>query len=296
MEKAAIYLRLSRDDGRLNESESISGQRLFLQKFCFENGFDIVQEYVDDGYSGTNFERPSFLKMISDAKSGSFFTVITKDLSRLGRDYIATGQYVERFFPENGIRYIAVNDSIDTRTESAGNEMIAFRAVFNDMYAKDISKKVKCALDARRAAGKFVGSSPPYGYKRDEDDKSHLVPDEKTSLVVKRIYAEFADGKSMLSIAKGLSLDGIRTPSAHKNVAYHKSTVWNSVMIKRILSNPTYAGHLTQGFVKKAGYKSKKRLRVEKEKRFVCKNTHKELVDNELFERVQERLCRYKSL
>ena len=296
MEKAAIYLRLSRDDGRTAESESISGQRLFLEKFCHENSFEIVAEYVDDGFSGTSFERPSFLRMIDDAKNKKFGVVITKDMSRLGRDYIATGEYIERFFPENGIRYIAVSDGVDTERESAGNEMIAFKAVFNDMYAKDISKKVKCALDAKKAAGKFVGSSPPYGYKRDETDRSVLVPDDRTKSVVQRIYLDFIDGKSMLSIAKALTSEGVPTPSAQKQGAFHKSKSWSSVMIKRILSNPTYAGNLTQGFVKKVSYKTKKRVKVAVERRFVCKNTHEALVEHEIFEKAKERLSDYKSL
>lgn len=296
MNKAVIYLRLSRDDGRMGESESISGQRMFLEKYCCEKGFEIVGEYVDDGFSGTSFQRPAFEKMIDDAKNRSFSTIITKDMSRLGRDYILTGEYIEKFFPENGIRYIAVNDGVDTQNDCAGNEMIAFRAVFNDMYAKDISKKVRCALDARKAAGKFVGSSPPYGYKRDENDKSKLSPDENTRGVVRRIFDEFIGGKSMLSIAKGLSRDGIITPSAYKNTGACAGRYWNSVMIKRILSNPTYMGNLTQSFVKKVSYKTKKRIKTDAEKRIICPNTHEPLVNADVFEKAKERLLLYKSL
>ncbi len=296
LEKAAIYLRLSRDDGREGESESIAGQRMFLLDFCEKNSFEIAREYVDDGFSGTNFDRPGFRKMIVDAGLEKFDVIITKDMSRLGRDYIATGEYIERFFPENGIRYIAVNDGVDTGKETGGNEMIAFRAVFNDMYAKDISKKVRSALDARRASGKFIGSTPPYGYKKDENDRGRLVPDEKTRKNVERIYKEFLDGKSMLAIARSLTKDGVSTPSAVRGGAGKKSSEWNSVMIKRILSNPTYAGDLTQGFVRKLNYKTKKRVKLEKNARFVAVSTHEPLVSREIFEKAAFMLLRYKGL
>ncbi len=296
LEKAAIYLRLSRDDGREGESESIAGQRMFLLDFCEKNFFEVVREYVDDGFSGTNFDRPGFGKMLEDAQSGVFNIIITKDMSRLGRDYIATGEYIERFFPENGIRYIAANDGVDTGKETGGNEMIAFRAVFNDMYAKDISKKVRSALDARRASGKFIGSTPPYGYKKDENDRAKLVPDEKTRKNVERIYKEFLEGKSMLAIARSLTNDGVPTPSAVRDGGGKKSGEWNSVMIKRILSNPTYAGDLTQGFVRKLNYKTQKRVKREKNARFISVCTHEPLVAREIFEKAAVILLRYKSL
>ena len=296
MEKAAIYLRLSRDDKRAGESESISGQRIYLEKYCFENGFDIVAQYVDDGFSGTNFERPDFIRMLDDAKKGLFHVIITKDMSRLGRDYIATGEYIERYFPENGLRYIAVNDGVDTEKDEGGNDMIAFRAAFNDMYARDISKKVRAALDARRSSGKFIGSYAPYGYKKSENDNGKLVPDEKTKDIVGRIFCEFASGKSMLSIARSLTFDGVPTPSAYKFGEKKGSRAWNSVMIKRILSNPTYVGDLTQGFVKKVSYKSKKRARTDGGFRFVSPFSHEGVVSREIFEKVGIMLLRYKSL
>lgn len=287
---AALYMRLSRDDGSKTESDSIASQRLFLFDYCKKNGFEISDVYIDDGYSGTNFDRPEFKRMISDAVSGKFCTVITKDMSRLGRDYIVTGEYIERFFPVNGIRYIAVNDGIDTESGGFGNDMIPFRAVFNDMYAKDISRKVRTALDSRRAAGKFIGSSAPYGYVKDENDKSRLLPDMRCANVVIRIYSEFASGKSMLSIAEGLSKDEVTTPSEMKNDNRRKSVKWNSVMIKRILTNPTYRGNLTQGFCTKINYKTQKRRRCLPERRFIVYGTHEPLVDEILAEAVDKRL------
>ncbi len=296
MQKAALYLRLSRDAGDGAESESISAQRVFLMEYCRKNSFEIAGIYVDDGFSGTNFDRPGFSQMIKDALDGRFRIVITKDMSRLGRDYIATGEYIERFFPENGIRYIAVNDGVDTEFDSDGNDMIAIKAVFNDMYAKDISKKVRTALDSKKACGKFIGSSAPYGYKKDEKDKNRLVPDENTRANVKRIFDEFIGGKNMSEISRGLTADRVPTPSEQKNIGTRKSPRWNSVMIKRILSNPTYAGNLTQGFEKRLSYKSKKRIKVRVQERITVLRTHEGIVDKETFEKACARLKKYKSL
>ena len=285
----AIYLRLSKDDGIKLESDSIASQRMFLENYCTTNGFLKVAEYADDGYSGTNFKRPGFENMIKDALLKKFDCIITKDMSRLGRDYIETGEFIEKFFPENGIRYIAVNDGVDTMSDSGGNDMIPFRAVFNDMYAKDISRKVRCALDARRKAGKFIGSSAPYGYAKDKDDPSKLVPDLKTKYTVVRIYREFLEGKSMLSIAKRLTTDGIATPSASKNDNRRKSSEWNSVMIKRILTNPTYKGDITQGFEKKINYKTEKRKKSGKNDLITVCGTHEAIIDEKTFFEVNKR-------
>ncbi len=285
----AIYLRLSKDDGIKGESDSIASQRMFLENYCNKNGFKIIAEYVDDGYSGTNFRRPAFEKMITDALSKKFFCIITKDMSRLGRDYIETGEYIEKIFPENGIRYIAVNDGVDTMSESGGNDMIPFRAVFNDMYAKDISRKVRCALDSRRRAGKFIGSSAPYGYIKNEKDPSKLIPDKNTKDTVLRIYREFLEGKSMLSIAKELTAEGITTPSSLKNDNRRKSDAWNSVMIKRILTNPTYKGDITQGFEKKINYKTEKRYKNSKSDLITVCGTHEAIVDEITFFEVNKR-------
>lgn len=285
----AIYLRLSKDDGIKGESDSIASQRMFLENYCNKSGFEIIKEYVDDGYSGTNFKRPAFEKMINDALSKKFFCILTKDMSRLGRDYIETGEYIEKFFPENGIRYIAVNDGVDTMSESNGNDMIPFRAVFNDMYAKDISRKVRCALDSRRRSGKFIGSSAPYGYIKDEKDPSKLTPDENTKDIVLRIYREFLEGKSMLSIAKELTGEGIATPSSLKKDNRRKSDAWNSVMIKRILTNPTYKGDITQGFEKKINYKTEKRYRNSKSDLITVRGTHEAIVDDKTFFEVKKR-------
>ena len=288
--KAALYLRLSRDDGAGGESDSILSQKLFLTDYCRKYGFEIAEIYIDDGYTGTNFERPEFKRMVNDALKGNFKVILTKDMSRLGRDYIATGEYIERFFPVNGIRYIAVNDGIDTERDGYGNDMIPFRAVFNDLYAKDISRKVRTALDSKRAAGKFIGSSAPYGYKKSEEDKNLLIPDERCAGVVRRIFLEFVSGKSMLAIACGLTADGIKTPSRMKSDNRQKSDKWNSVMIKRILANPTYKGDLTQGFVTKINYKTDRRRKCRPEQYYKVCGTHAPLVESELILKAEKRM------
>ncbi len=287
--KCAIYLRLSRDDGIKAESESIQSQRMFLREFCEKSGFDIEEEYCDDGYTGTNFDRPDFKRMINDALSKRFSTIITKDMSRLGRDYIETGKYIEKFFPTNSIRYIAVNDGIDTFSDAFGNDMIPFKAVFNDMYAKDISRKVRTALDSKKKAGKFIGSFAPYGYKKDTHNRSRLVPDENTRDIVVRIYKEFLEGKSMLSIAKGLTNDGIKTPSEIKNLSSGKSKCWNSVIVKRILTNPTYKGDITQGFCRKVNYKTNRRMVNSPCEYITVCGTHVGIVDVKTFEEVSKK-------
>lgn len=288
--KCAIYLRLSRDDGIKTESESIQSQRMFLREYCDKNGFEIEEEYCDDGYTGTNFDRPDFRRMINDALSKRFTAIITKDMSRLGRDYIETGKYIEKIFPSNSIRYIAVNDGVDTFSDVFGNDMIPFKAVFNDMYAKDISRKVRTALDSKKRAGKFIGSFAPYGYKKDPYDRSRLVPDDSTREVVLRIYDEFLNGKSMLSIAKGLTDDGIKTPSEIKNSGGRKSSSWNSVMIKRILTNPTYKGNITQNFCRKVNYKTQRRVVNPRCEYIIVCGTHDGIIDEKMFDEVAQKL------
>ncbi len=290
--KAAIYLRLSRDDRNYRESESISGQRIFLTQYCKDKGYTIFDEYVDDGYSGTNFQRPGFVRMMEDAKNKRFSVIITKDMSRLGRDYIKTGEYIESYFPSLGIRYIAVNDNVDTGVDDGAHDMIPFKAVFNDMYSKDISRKVRSSLDARKKQGYFVGSSAPYGYKKSNVAKGSLEIDERCAFVVRRIFKDYISGKSMLSIAKSLTEEGVPTPSRMKYDKRHKSAHWNSVTIRRILSNPTYEGNLTQGFERKLSYKSKKRIKTKE--RIIVYSTHPPIVSADTFRKAENKMHKNK--
>ena len=290
MEPAALYLRLSQEDGeRWGESQSISNQRIFLTQYCQANGFTVAECYIDDGYTGTNFNRPGFQRLLRDIERGKIKTVITKDLSRLGRDYIETGRYVECYFPEKGIRYIAVNDGVDTgKEESAGNDMSAFKAVFNDFYARDVSRKVRSALTAKRRAGKFIGAWAPYGYQKDPKQPGKLVPDPESAGVVRRIYRDFLKGESVRGIAEGLTEDKIPTPMEKRSGGLKAQRRWNESTIRRILTCETYAGNLTQNQIKTISYKVKKRIPVPKKEWIVVSNTHEPLITKEEFQMAQQ--------
>ena len=287
-----IYIRLSReDDDSTNESESITNQRDFLEDYVRSNRFNLIDEYVDDGFTGTNFERPAFKRMISDIESCRINCVITKDMSRLGRDYIGIGNYIEKYFPEHNIRYIAVNDGLDT-INGGMDDITPFKAIINDYYAKDISKKVRTAITTMKKQGKFLGGIPPYGYKFKSDDNHYeLVIDEETANVVRRMFNMYARGYSLYKIADILSSEKIPIPSVQKGLNRGcKSTAygaWQTRTIDEILKNPTYIGNLTQGRRKKVNYKSKKVVRVSKENWIVYENAHEPIIDKETFYKVQ---------
>lgn len=287
----ALYLRLSREDDDTDSvSESIKNQQAFLEKFAQDNALPVAKIYIDDGYSGTNFDRPGFTAMLADIECGRINTVVTKDLSRLGRDYILTGHYLERYFPSHNVRYIAVNDSIDTQAAAAGSDMTPFRSVINDMYARDISQKVRTALNTRKQQGKFIGSSAPYGYAKDPVDKNHLVIDEDTACTVRRIFRLCLQGMRLLGIANLLSAEKIPTPSAAKGAAYTQKRfagVWNEIMVGRILTNPTYIGNLTQNRARKISYKVDKKIALPQSEWVVVENTHEPIVSKEDFESVR---------
>lgn len=287
----ALYLRLSHDDGENRESESIHNQREFLLKYVTDNNLSLVDIYIDDGWTGTNFDRPDFQRMIRDVEAGKINCIITKDLSRLGRDYIMTGHYLEKYFPEHGVRYIAVNDGVDTFENSTNNDMTPFRAVFNDMYAKDISKKVRTALNTKKQNGEFIGSVPPYGYKKDPSDKYHLVIDEETAHIVRRIYSMYIEGYSTVRIAAALTAEGVPTPSQVKNLTATQlpmyKGVWNNVIIRRILQNPTYIGNVTQNWSRKINYKIDKQRKIPKDERITVSGTHEAIISESDFELAQ---------
>lgn len=201
----ALYCRLSNDDDLQGESNSITNQKAILKKYADENGLENTQFYVDDGFSGTNFNRPDFMRMMEDVKSGKISTIITKDLSRFGRDYLMTGQYIEMILPDYDVRYIAINDNVDTlRSE---NEMMVFKNVFNDWYARDCSKKIKAVFKAKGQSGKPLTTIPPYGYKKSEADKNVWEIDEEAAEVVRRIFQLCIDGYGPTQIARILTED-----------------------------------------------------------------------------------------
>ena len=294
--RVALYLRLSREDGDETESQSITNQRTFLTNYAKEHSLPVVEILTDDGYSGTRFDRPGFQKLLSLIELGEIDTVLVKDLSRLGRDYIQTGHYLERYFPEHRVRFIAVNDNIDTAASSGGNDMAPMLSVFNDMYAKDISKKVRSSLKTKKQAGCFIGSSPPYGYQKSKEQPGKLVIDPEAATVVKRIFLSYLQTGSIIGVAKHLTEHGIPTPSQYRSqsegTAHSVAAMWSDAMIRRILENPTYAGHLTQNRTKKISYKVKKKESIPKAQWITVQNTHEPIVPQEQFDQAQQMLGR----
>lgn len=185
--KVALYIRLSKEDEKEGESESVTNQKSLLLEFVKQNGYELVGIYIDDGYTGTNFDRPNFQRMIKDIELGKINMVVTKDMSRLGRDYIGTGQYIEKYFPMHNVRYISILDGVDTFLDNSNNEIAPFKAIINDMYSRDNSKKIRAALKSMQEKGLWVGGCSPFGYIPDPNDKNHLVPKEDECEIVKRI-------------------------------------------------------------------------------------------------------------
>lgn len=294
---AFSYLRLSNEEAKSGESSSIASQRLIIQNYCHQNGITLVREFVDDGYSGGNFERPGFREMIRHLEAGQVKLVITKDLSRLGRDMIGVSRYTEEFFPERGIRYIAIGDSFDTSHEDL---MVPFRLAMNDVYLRDGSIKVKNVLKSKREDGQYC-ACPPYGYKKDPKNKHRLIPDEMTAPVVQRMFRQAAEGDSSRKIAMDLTADGIDPPLKYRVLyrdefseegAARVSDQWNYTTVKRMLKNEVYLGHTLLGKSKKVSVKSKKKIPVPEEEWVVTRDTHPALVSPEVFERAQENMGR----
>jgi len=278
-------MRLSKEDGK-KDSGSIGSQREILRGFAEEKGFEIFGEYIDEGFSGTNFERPAFKKMLADAEEGKINLIITKDLSRLGRDYISAGQFTEIIFPSKGIRYIAVTDGYDS--EESPGDFIPFKNIVNEMYARDISRKIRSAFKARMKSGDFIGPFAPFGYRRCPENRHKLITDRKTAEIVKRIFSESAEGRTPKEICRKLDSEGIPTPLDFRK-DLPKSRNWNSATVLKILKNPVYLGHLEQGKTAKISFKSKISVNVPPEKRFFSKNVHEAIVDEETFKKANRR-------
>ena len=285
--RVGIYIRLSREDGDKLESESVSNQRDILHRYIKENGYILVDEYVDDGYSGTTFERPNFERMILDIESNKIDMVITKDLSRLGRDYIKTGYYIENYFPEKNVRYVSILDGIDTYIESSNNDVTPFKAIINDMYAKDISKKVKGVLREKELKGEFIGSFAPYGYKKCKNDKNKVEIDTNVSYIVQRIFELYSEGNGFQRIATILDKENIQTPSKYMNMSHTRDT-WNPKSIRAILINEAYIGNTVQNKCTSISYKVKKKRKKSPEEYVRVENTHEAIISKELFYKVQE--------
>ena len=284
----ALYCRISLDDGGDNESMSISNQKLLLKDHAEKLGMFQYEYYVDDGYTGRNFNRPSFRRMIADIEAGKVGCVITKDLSRLGRNYIEAGTYIEIFFPKHNVRYIAVTDGVDSLT-SPELDITPFKNILNDMYSRDISKKVLAGRMTRSRQGKFCGGTPPYGLKRDPEEKGHLLIDPETAPVIRKIYDMALDGWGCMRIAKRLMED--KAPITHVktqtecDVNYY---YWSASRISHILRNPFYKGAHLVCRTHQKGIRSGTVDIIPREDWEIIENCHEAIVTPEEWDKVQE--------
>ncbi|MDE5772165.1 MAG: recombinase family protein [Ruminococcus sp.] len=295
----ALYCRLSRDDELEGESNSITNQKKMLMKYAEDNSFENCEFYVDDGISGTTFNRPDFQRMISDCEEKKVGTVIVKDMSRFGRNYLEVGYYTEIFFPENGIRFIAVNDCVDSNKGT--DDFTPFRNIINEWYAKDISKKIKSSLKSKGMSGKHI-SRCVYGYKAGKDSQDWVI-DQPAAEVVKMIYKLFIDGKGIVGIASHLKRQGILTPVeyAQSNGKYQTwdtfgHHAWCASTVSKILNQQEYVGDTVNFRTRKPSYKSKKQVKNDKSDYVVFENTHPAIISREQFELVQKLLVSRKKV
>lgn len=299
MEKwnAAAYLRLSIDDGDASESNSITNQKSLIELFDKKNkDVKIKDYYIDDGYSGTTFDRPDFQRMVKDIEKGKINTIIVKDLSRFGRNYIEVGRYIEQFIPKYNIRFIAINDNVDNVKDpkSMNTVIVPFKNLLNDEYARDISNKIRSVLNTKKENGQFIGSAAPYGYLRNPKNSHEFIVDTYASKVVKKIFKMILAGKSKLGIAEELNQMQVSTPIAYKvekfdyNICLsEKMKIWDIKKIDSILQNRTYIGYLEQGKKKRISHKVHKSLDIKKDNWTSIPNHHKSLISVEEFEKVQ---------
>lgn len=295
---AGLYLRLSKDDEQQGESISIGTQRAILTDYCKANHYHIHKIYTDDGYSGLNFDRPGFRELLEDVERGLVNMVITKDLSRLGRDYIMTGYYSEIFFQTKGVRYIAIADDFDS--DKGGNEIAPFKNILNDMYARDISKKIRNAKHQRAKQGLFISGQTPYGYQKDPRNRNQLIIDPEAAAVVRIIFSLAESGLGSVAIASELKARRIVTPSVYKyqrgdeRFARYPALkngdhcAWCAATISQILKNPVYTGTLINLKTEVINYKTKQYAPVPPERQVITPNAHEAIIDENLFQRVQQ--------
>ena len=288
--RAGIYIRLSREDEKEEknvDSESVKNQRNLLMNYIKEHDYFFYKEYVDDGYSGSNFDRPAFQALITDIENKKINMVIVKDLSRLGRNNIETNEYIERYFPKHSIRFIAILDDVDTEIDTYGNEMAPFKVFVNSYYNKETSKKIKTTLKNKKKGGLFTGWKAPYGYQKDPSNPYHLIIDKKVEPVVKKIFELAKNGNSSTKIASILSKRKIPNPSNYANLNQTSLNSWCPRTIDDMLTNQTYIGNLTQGRRKKI-YGMKLEIRTKQEDWIIVHNTHEAIIDLKTFEAVQK--------
>ncbi len=292
---AGLYYRLSQEDERQGESVSIDNQRTMLRKYAEERGFEVYGEYIDDGVSGTTFQRPEVQRLLDDAKTGVINTIIVKDLSRFGRNYIEVGQYVDYVFPTFGIRFIAIQDNVDTANRDSGAmEMMPIMNVFNEWHAANTSKKIRAVRRSNAKEGIYTAKKASYGYKMGTDKKRAPVIDEETAPIVKRIFEMYASGMSPRGISEVLNLEGIPSPATYaytQNGQKPKPNVmglWTAVTIREMLNKIIYLGHMPQLRWTLLSYKNHKRFRTDESEWTVVYNTHEPIISQELWDRVQE--------
>lgn len=292
--KVAAYIRLSKEDEKEGESESVSNQRDLIKKYATQNNLGTCDFFIDDGYSGGNFERPNFKRMIEEIEQGNITTVITKDTSRLGRDFIETSHYMFRYFPEHNIRYIAILENFDTFNPNGVEDMIPFQTIINDWYLKDTSKKIKSVRHNKMKQGLYMGSTVPYGYKRSEENNCKFVIDEYSSQIVKRIFKMRLDGIRPTMIARTLTDEKISPPSIYSGKNTKKrftSYLWNLSSVNCILTNQIYIGNLVQRKFDKVNYKSKKKVKLKPDDWIIAENCVEPIISKEDFYDVQKMIA-----
>lgn len=305
MYRMAGYCRLSKEDGENRISESIENQMRLISEYVDKAGdMKLVRMYIDDGYSGLYFSnRPQFQQMMADIYRGEIQGVITKDISRLGREHIETGHYIERVFPSMGIRYVAILDGVDSLCHS-NEELAQFKALLNDMYSRDISKKIRGAFQVQKKQGKYMSGFAPYGYRKDPSDRHRFLIDEEAAETVRKIYALYLEGVPVRKIAELLNEQQIFPPTEYKRKVQNLSYVnrqgreqvqrWNAPTIYTILKNPTYTGAMVQHKTEKISYKIEKCRNIPPEERYVVEGMHEAIISKELFAKVQEKRQRLK--
>ncbi len=292
---AGIYVRLSQEDMRAGESLSIENQKLILTKYVAEQGWNIVDTYVDDGYSGTDFNRPAVTRLLDDAKMGKINLIIVKDLSRFGRNYIQVGQYIDYIFPTYNIRFIALNDNVDTlNANSTAMDMMPIMNVFNEWHAANTSKKIRAVIEANAKSGKYRTTFAPYGYVKGDDDNRLPVVDEPAASVVRRIFEMRSQGISPRHIADKLNEEGVLTASDYHYAKLGKpnprrtSHLWSAERIRALINNPTYLGHLVQMRTTTVSYKNHRHIKKDPSEWIIVENTHEPLVSQEVWDKCRE--------
>lgn len=292
--KTALYCRLSQDDGIDGDSNSIQNQKAILQKFAEDHHFPSPRFYVDDGFSGGNFQRPAFQQMISDMENGEIGIIVTKDLSRLGRNQLHTGLYIEERFPMFGVRYIAINDNVDTDSNES-NDLMPFKNLFNEWFIRDTSRKIRAVLKAKAERGERLGTRAPYGYRKDPDTKK-LIVDEEAAAIVRRIFAMCAGGSGPSQIARILKKEQILTPTMYAYTRYGITHTcldtahpynWSDSAIANLLENEIYLGNTVNMKYSTKSYKDKRRVEHPREECMVFENTHPALITREVWDMVQ---------